>query len=538
VTSRRALFVFVGLTVLHTWPLASAPWRESLNHNADAQYAAWSLSWVAHTIASSPSRVFDGNIFAPESGTLAYSEPVITPALVGAPLIWLGASPVLVYNLLLLAGLVCTGWMTWHLVHRWTGSSGAGLVSGALAAFNVHLLTRLPHLMAAQAWTFPLILLLADRLRLHPRRREAALLALAVAATAGNSLYALAFGGLIVAVVGLAGRFRPAATAAVAAASVAGVLLALPVLLPYLAHASEGHTRPLETVAEFSATPAGYLTSTSLLHEPWTSPLFRDEVNVFFAGMTALVLAGVGLVAGLASADTRRRVLVVAIIGAGGVFLSLGPATAAFRWLYEWVLPLQGLRAAARFGYLYLFAIALAAGFGTAWLQRRLTSRAATVAVAAALCLVTIEAWHGPVPSTPFRGIPRIYSMLAEHPDPVLLVEVPFFPPEAVHENGPYVLNASAHLRPVMNGHSGFTPLTYRRRAESFWFFPEDWAIDAIRAEGATHVMVHLELFRHEAPGVVRALLDQPDLWLVAADTRGHLLYEVIPAPAQPGAQD
>jgi len=123
--------------------------------------------------------------------------------------------------------------------------------------------------------------------------------------------------------------------------------------------------------------------------------------------------------------------------------------------------------------------------------------------------------------------VPRIYTLLVEHSDPVMLVEVPFFPPEAVHENGPYVLNASMHRQPVMNGHSGFTPMSYRRRAESFWFFPEDWAIEAIRQEGATHVMVHLELFLHEAPDVVQALLGRDDLWLVAADTRGHLLYEV-----------
>ena len=82
-TSRRALLLFVALTALHTWPLWTAPWRQSLNHNADVQYATWSLSWVAHTIATAPAHVFDGNIFAPEPTTLAYSEPVITPALAG-----------------------------------------------------------------------------------------------------------------------------------------------------------------------------------------------------------------------------------------------------------------------------------------------------------------------------------------------------------------------------------------------------------------------------------------------------------------------
>jgi hypothetical protein len=251
-------------------------------------------------------------------------------------------------------------------------------------------------------------------------------------------------------------------------------------------------------------------------------------VDVFFAGVTALALAVVGLASAVASPRTRRRVLVIGAIGAAGVLLSLGPATGLYRWLYDWALPLKALRAASRFGFLYLFAVALAAGFGVAWLQRQVRSRRAGIVAAVVLLgLVTIEAWHGPVHTTPFDGIPRLYSLLEGRED-VMLVEVPFFPPDAVHENGPYVLNASAHRQPVMNGHSGFTPMSYRRRAEAFWFFPEAWAIEAIRAEGATHLMVHLELFLHEAPLVRRALIDEPRLRLIAADARGHLLYEVL----------
>ena len=48
----------------------------------------------------------------------------------GAPLFWMGASPVLVYNLLLLAGFALTGWAGWRLMTRWTGDWWAGLVAG------------------------------------------------------------------------------------------------------------------------------------------------------------------------------------------------------------------------------------------------------------------------------------------------------------------------------------------------------------------------------------------------------------------------
>ena len=50
----------------------------------------------------------------------------------GAPLAWLGASPVLVYNLVLLAGFTLTGWVTCLVLARWTGDWTAGLIAGVL----------------------------------------------------------------------------------------------------------------------------------------------------------------------------------------------------------------------------------------------------------------------------------------------------------------------------------------------------------------------------------------------------------------------
>ena len=69
---RVSFGIFVLLTLLHTWPLASAPWRESLNHNADVQYAEWSMSWMARSLLHDPSALFDGNIFAPDREKYPY----------------------------------------------------------------------------------------------------------------------------------------------------------------------------------------------------------------------------------------------------------------------------------------------------------------------------------------------------------------------------------------------------------------------------------------------------------------------------------
>ena len=525
------LAIFLALAILHTWPIASAPWRYSLNHNADAQLCAWTISWIAHTFPRDPAHVFDGNIFAPEPATLTYSEPMMPQALMGAPILWLGGSPVLAFNLVLIAGLVLTAWSGWFVIVKWTGSSNAGLIAGALVAFNVHLLTRLPHLQAAHAWTLPLTLYLADRLADRVTARDAVFLALAVSATAANSVYWLALAGLIggvVTVIALAsGRWRQAL--AIAGASCLGLALAAPVLLPYVRVAASGATRPIEVVAQFSATPAGYLTSTSHVHRGWSALFYRDDVNAWFAGFVALSLAGIGTLTSRVSRLQRRRIVMLTSLIVVGILLSFGPSTAIYRWLYESVLPLRGLRAAARFGFLYLIAIAVLAGLGVASLERRLASARARIALLSiVLAAVTIEVWQSPIRTERFRGVPPIYRLLKDLEEPVMLVEAPFYPADAVFENGEYVINATGHWKPLMNGTSGVTPGSYRRRAESFWYFPRDWAIAAMKSEGATHVMVHLERFGPEAPGVTAALATRQDLRLLGADAQGHRLYKFV----------
>ena len=123
--------------------------------------------------------------------------------------------------------------------------------------------------------------------------------------------------------------------------------------------------------------------------------------------------------------------------------------------------------------------------------------------------------------------IPAVYSIVRDAPSPVLLVEVPFYPPDAMFENGEYVLNATAHWRPVMNGYSGYTPDSYRARVDRLWLFPAEFALQAIHDEGATHVMVHLERFGTDAAAIERVMAARPDFKLLATDGAGHRLYEV-----------
>jgi vacuolar-type H+-ATPase subunit F/Vma7 len=62
--------------------------------------------------------------------------------------------------------------------------------------------------------------------------------------------------------------------------------------------------------------------------------------------------------------------------------------------------------------------------------------------------------------------------------------------------------------------------------AATFWYFPVERAIQAMRTAGVTHVMVHPSRFGHEADDVIRQLSARSDFELIAI-SRGIRLYRL-----------
>jgi hypothetical protein len=533
--------VCVLLAIVHTWPLVTAPGTLSRNDNGDAQLNEWILAWVAHQLPRAPGHLFDANIFYPARHVLAFSEPLIVPGLLGAPLAWLGASPVLVYNLVLLAGFAMTAFAGYLLVHSWTGDRAAGLLTGSAVAFNTHTLTRLAHVQAVHAYGLPLSLLASDRIVADARLRDAFLLALWMTTMAYTSGYLTVFGAVLVAVVVVArvndwrARAVPVLSRFAIAAAVTSVAV-LPVYLPYRRVArDEAMTRSLADVASYSATVKGYLATASRIHSTWSDRFFQNPVDAFFPGFVVIALAIAGLWYGLTRPSGvtsirsfRSRAIMLIVLAGLGVVLSLGTATPLYGWLFRVFPPMAGLRAAARFGNLFLLGIAALAGMGVAVLRRRTLSPRTGILVGALLVtLVNVESMRAPFQLARFPGIPRVYSLLAREPGRVVLAEVPFYPPQAVFENAAYVLASTAHWRPLMNGYSGYTPASYRRYAAAFWYFPEDWAISAMREAGVTHVMVHPARFYNDAEKVIERIDARQDFELVAVGPQGMRLYRL-----------
>jgi hypothetical protein len=517
VTRARCLALFVLLAIVHTWPLATAPGRLSRNDTDDTLHHEWILAWDAHQLATDPRHLFDANVFYPERDTLAYSDHLIVQAVMVAPLLWSGASPVLAYNLGLIAGLALTGWTTSLVVGRWTGNPVAGILSGSLMAFNALTLTRFPEIQDQHLEFFPLALWALDRLLTTPRIKYAAHLAGWFVLQALTCGYILVFTALSLVAAVLVRpaewtgpRFRRTAGLLLLSAGVA-VLALMPFLLPYLRVSREhGFTRSPAEVSLYSAHLTDYLATGGRFHfSVWSHRFF--ERDALFPGVVASLLVITAVVRGVAWTDRRARMAVA--FGLLAFVLSFGPAFPLYGALSTLLPIMAGIRGAVRFGQLFLAAVAILAGFGLALLYRRPGRRAIALGVVLVFA-AHLEALRAPMQYRAFTGIPPIFDNLGTRNRDVIAC-LPFPQPRYAFENVDCMLASTRFWLPLVNGYSSFIPESYNRHAAALAAFPETTSLEYLRQLGVTKVIVFTD--KLSAPRL--AQLDQrPELSLWKGD--------------------
>ena len=184
--------------------------------------------------------------------------------------------------------------------------------------------------------------------------------------------------------------------------------------------------------------------------------------------------------------------------------LSFGPAVApGYEFLYRTVPLFQGIRVAARFGYLGIVAVAVLGGYGVAWLRRRFASDAwSYLAGSIVVALAFLDPLAAPISYTRFDWIPAIYRLPAAA-DSAVTVELPMAPPAAQFRDAPYLLNSTLNWKPMLNGYSGFVSAAHASQADAVKNFPDDRAIAALQQAGVTHVFVHLDQFEPQSIGAI-----------------------------------
>lgn len=494
---------FAVLTAAVTWPQVRHL-SDGVSDIGDPLLNAWAMAWVAHQLPYAPAHVFDANIFHPERGTLAYSETLLAPAVLGAPLQWLGAGPILVYNLLLFAGTVASGVGTAAVVHALTRRRSAALIAGVAFVCLPFRADHDPHFQLLQTQWMPMALWFLHRMCDHGRSRDGVGLGLAVGLQALTSVYNAIFLGFFLAAVGLVLLWRAGLSLArlrsmAAAALVAGTLAA-PVAQAHLKARAVVGERNADEAAMGSAHLSDYLAA------PSGSPLHRHRLDRFgaterhlYPGAVTTALAVVALWPPLSTARVAYALgLVVA------VELSRGFNGPFYAWLYERTFVLRSLRVPARMGLLAGLALAMLAGFGVARLRTRLSHAGTLVLTVVLLAAVVADTWAGPrrITIVPWE-VPEVYADLMRHrglstdvplirrqgdPPPAVLLELPIS-----REDPTFMYYSTYHWQSLVNGYSGFVSGRFVRTASILRTLPNRDAVNLLTALGVRYVALHRE---------------------------------------------
>ncbi len=609
-----ATLLYAGAAVAVTWPLLPRAARDVPGDLLDPLFTCWALGWNFRAFGLSdegptPASYWDANIFHPTPMALARSEHFLPQALFGAPVYALTHDLVLTYNVLFLGTFVLSGLFFFLLARDETGDEGAALGAGLLFAFALFRWAQIEHLGALSSQWMPLALLLARRVAREARPGPAAAwigaLGVTTAVQVLSSGYYLLFFPPFLALWaaveaararGIGPWLRLAAAGSVAA------LLALPMVLPYVALRSGGADRDIASVMAHSADLLSFVTAPeiSTVWGPLLDAFPRGEARLF-PGLVTPLLAVAGLLAGLRSArggiatadhpgELPRRVqkatriaafLLAAAAALGGLltvaggsvsvgslhvramtptrpallltlalfaavagwghlnrlvravlarrevvavllcvlaaWLATGPVVtlrgwpvplpAPYRWLYEYAPGFGAGRAPARFAMIAACFGALAAAWGLRHLRASAAGRRAAWLLCGAFLLETaavplplsrqwdvegvaaLPAWNG--------GASAIVTAIRALPDDAVLAVLPFG--EIFHDTRA-MFDSAHHGRRLLNGYSSWTPDAHTRLAlaarDPLRHAPE--VVAALRAAGATHVVVHEAAWMHE----------------------------------------
>jgi hypothetical protein len=547
------LALFGAAAVLFTWPLAAhlrsrfpaSPHPSGYN---DTLLLAWVLSWDVHQLLRNPLALFDANIFHPLRHTLGYSEALVSNALVLLPLRPFTPSPVLLHNVALLLSFVLGGAGTFWLVHHLTGDRRAALVGGLVFAFAPYRFWQIDRLHALSVhWTPFLFLALHAYLEGGTRGRAAALAAtftaqalagvyVAYASAVLVALYLL--GWLLFPPIRVAGaRARVVRAAGVLAAATAVVAV---VLSPYAVVRDEMViARDPSQVVLHSVPPAELGRSLAGLPDYVVAKLTRGVRGAGTLGLTGGALLAIGAVAGGRVGPLYGALALAALLFALGpvIVLPWGDGTwvpGPYRVLYEALPGFTALREPRRWMGMVVACGAIGAGLGAAVVLRFMRGRRGLVATGALVLLLVLEVgWRPLALEAAPDGAARqaLYRMLATAPEAGAVAELPIGGDRAA---AVATFWSAYHLRPLVNGYSGFRPTTaeLRRRLRRF---PSRRTVAFLRRLGVRFILYDTARAGARRPRVLRRRLAHadPTARQRAAVDAVHLI-EIEPLPAWP----
>ena len=504
------LLVFTALTAVMTYPQA-LHLSDGVHDDGDPLLNTWTLAWVAHQLPLAPARLFDANIFYPERKTLAFTETLLLPGVVAAPLHWVGVAPLLVHNLVLLSGFVVSGAGTALLVRSLTGNVAAAILAGIVFAFVPYRIDHLPHLQLQQTQCLPLALWAFHRLLASGRISDGVWFGLLVAGQVLSCMYyglflvpylAIVCGTMLIADRTMVQR----RLVALAAGGLVAIVAVLPLARAYLSAGQIVGERGRAEVTDGSAQVRNYLAppEQNLLYGDLFQR-FRDNERRLFPGFVAVALACAAfwprkhqntkptkraLVLSWFRGDPRGAYLLGLLLAFD---VSLGFNGFTYPLLYDYIRPFRGLRIPARMGLLVAFSLAVLAGYGVVRLTEAIRSPSVRRALVVLLGLaMLVEYASKPLTLQIIPGPSEAYADVVEELGDSPTATIFEYPVSLIHDPT-YMYYSTFHWQNLVNGYAGFFPQWYGRLTLAMERFPDDGSVGTVKTHGARYILVHGE---------------------------------------------
>ena len=463
------LLVFSAVAFVWTWPLGSHLFSRIPHDPGDPILNTYLLWWNARAVPFTETW-WNPPFFFPMTGALALSEHLAGLSIVSSPIQWLGGSPILAYNVCLLASYALSAWFTCLLVYRLTGSLVGSVCAGLAYGFAPIRAGQIAHLQVLTSQWLPLQLLAMHAYVEDGGRKWLWIAGAAWLVQGMSNGYYLLFGPVLIALwLAWFPRWRenPTRGFALGASLIVASLPFVPILLEYReVQGSLGLSRGAEEIAALGAEPGSFLNPPALLAF-WPSRSGWTTEHHLFPGATVLIVMAAVIASvvirpsRLKAVTTRAPLFFYAIAAILMALFALGPGEPSSPWRvvrpYFWLTLLpgyEGLRVPARFAMFSTLCTAVVVGVAVAHVRRiRAGWRSAVAATIIATGLV-VDGWTEPLPLIPppgrltLTGVPPNAAILELPPDDRLLSL------HAMHR-------ALSHHHPLVNGYSGYVPPHY-----------------------------------------------------------------------------
>ena len=485
---------FILLSLLFTWPLATAPFSHVIAHAPNAGVPSlntWAMATVWRNLFNQPGAILKGTAFYPYDNSVAFSEHLLVPALMAGPVAELTGSWTFAYNVSELTALVLAGFFTFLLARHLGASLVGAFLGGGLYAFNTWNVNELVRSQIVSNEFFPLVLLSCLYFAERPTWPRALGVGGAALLQALCCMYwAVYLPFLLVPVLVALVGFQVRPLARVSAALGASALLVLAFVWPYVSHGrdfgfdrDEPESVPLDRY--FQVAPQNVVYGSVLEHgQP-------NQNAAHFQGFLALMLCVPGAIA--ARRQRPKTAAALFFLAAFSLAASLGPeiwvagrrlGPGLYGLLFERVPVFRQIRYPERFSIFVNLTVAILAAIGLSSLPARFRRLAPIVLILGLAEHLSMPQFLDEMP--PRDTSPDVYNAIRELPGEIVVAEVPANGYLMGRRDARVMYYSIAHGKRTVEGYTGYFPPLYWLVKWHLFNFPSEQSVKFLSDFGVT----------------------------------------------------